>query len=144
MAIGDDDDLNEVSDPSYDELYDAFKELHDELMKIGKKNACLKKKMLEFTNEKDDLEKCNNEKIKELELENKMLHDKIASFKDKQSTYEHEKSHIDELMKENEVFKKKNSELNEIVLKFTNGQKMLDNMLNSKKCVFDKGVLGIS
>ncbi|KAK9180632.1 hypothetical protein WN944_023765 [Citrus x changshan-huyou] len=142
MAIGDDDDLNEVSDPSYDELYDAFKELHDELMKIGKKNACLKKKMLELTNEKDALEKCNNEKIKELELENKMLHDKIASFKDKQSTYEHEKSHVDELMKENEVLKKKNNELNEIVLKFTNGQKMLDNMLNSKKCVFDKGGIG--
>ena len=39
MALGDDDDLNEVSDPTYDELYDAFKEMHDELMKIGKKNA---------------------------------------------------------------------------------------------------------
>ena len=25
MAIEDDDDLNEVSDPTYDELYDAFK-----------------------------------------------------------------------------------------------------------------------
>ena len=25
MALGDDDDLNEVSDPTYDELYDAFK-----------------------------------------------------------------------------------------------------------------------
>ena len=36
----------------------------------------------------------------------------------------------------------KNNELNEIVLKFRNGQNMLDNMLNSKKCVFDKGGLG--
>ncbi|KAH9704287.1 hypothetical protein KPL70_011393 [Citrus sinensis] len=34
MALGDDDDLNEVSDPTYDELYDAFKKMHDELMKI--------------------------------------------------------------------------------------------------------------
>ena len=45
--------------------------------------------MLELTNEKDALEKCNdslNGKIKELELENTMLHDKITSFKDKQST----------------------------------------------------------
>ncbi|KAH9658168.1 hypothetical protein KPL70_023385 [Citrus sinensis] len=140
MAIGDDDDHNEVSDPTYDELYDAFKELHDELMKIGKKNACLKKKMLELTNEKDALEKCNNEKIKELELENKMLHDKTLALKGKQSTYEHEQSLVDELMKENEVLKKKNNELNEIVLKFTNGQKILENMLNSQKCVFDKGV----
>ena len=53
--------------------------------------------MLELTNEKNALEKCNdslNEKIKELKLKNKMLHDKIASFKGKQSTsYEHE-SHM--------------------------------------------------
>ncbi|KAH9698155.1 hypothetical protein KPL71_023904 [Citrus sinensis] len=34
MAIGGNDDLNEVSDPTYDELYDAFKDLHNELMKI--------------------------------------------------------------------------------------------------------------
>ena len=34
------------------------------------------------------------------------------------------------------------NELNEIVLKFTNGQKNLDKLLNSKKCVFDKGGLG--
>ena len=81
-----------------------------------------------------------NEKIKELELENKMLHDRISSFKGKQRTsYEHEKSHVDELIKENKVLKKKNNELNEIMLKFTNGLKILDNMLNSKKCVFDKG-----
>ncbi|KAH9651466.1 Integrase catalytic domain-containing protein [Citrus sinensis] len=44
MAIGGDDDLNEVSDPTYDELYDAFKDLHNELMKIGKKNGLKKKK----------------------------------------------------------------------------------------------------
>ena len=54
-------------------------------MKIGKMNACFKKKILE-------LELSLNERIKELELENKMLHDKIAFFKGKQSTsYEHEK-----------------------------------------------------
>ena len=39
MAI-EDDELNKVSDPTYDELYDAFKELHDEWMKIGK-NKCM-------------------------------------------------------------------------------------------------------
>ncbi|KAH9668399.1 hypothetical protein KPL70_021401 [Citrus sinensis] len=44
MAIGDDDNLNEVNDPTYDELYDAFKDLHNELMKIGKKNGLKKKK----------------------------------------------------------------------------------------------------
>lgn len=45
-------------------------------------------------------------------------------------------------MKVNGVLKKKNNELNEIVLKFTNREKMLDNMLNSQKCVFDKRGIG--
>lgn len=71
MAIGEEslDELNEVSDfPTHDELHDAFKELHDEWMKIDKKNICLKKKMLELTNENDALEKCNNEKIKRIRI----------------------------------------------------------------------------
>ena len=115
-------------------------------MKLGKKNVCLKKKMLELTNEKDALQKCIdslNEKIKELELDNKMLHNRIASFKGKQNTsYKNEKSHVDELINENEVFKNKKNELNQIVLKFTNRQKMLDNLLNLQTCVFDKGGIG--
>ena len=56
------------------------------------------KKMLETSNENDALQKYNdtlNEKIKGLELDNKMLHDKIASFKGKQSiSYEHEESRV--------------------------------------------------
>ena len=72
-----------------------------------------------------------------------MLYDRITSFKCKQSTsYEYEKSHVDELIKENEVLKKKSNELNEIMLKFTSGQKNLEKLLNSKKCVFDKGGVG--
>ena len=55
------DKLDEVSDlPTYDELHNAFKELYDEWIKIYKKNACLKNKMLERTNEKDALQKCND------------------------------------------------------------------------------------
>ena len=55
MAIGDD-ELDEVNDlPTYEKLYDAFKELLNDLIKIGKKNACLKKKMLELSNENDVL-----------------------------------------------------------------------------------------
>ena len=71
MAIGEEslDELDEVSDfRTHDELHDAFKELHDEWMKIGKKNICLKKKMLELTNENDALEKCTNEKIKRMRM----------------------------------------------------------------------------
>ena len=167
MAIREEslDELDEVNDlPTYDELHDAFKELYDEWMKIDKKNACLKRKMVELKNEneslcakitcleldnktlhdrvalsnekpstshehlesyvddlkneKDALQKCNdslNEKIKGLELDNKMLHDRIASFKGKQSiSYEHEKSHVDKLIKENEVLKKKSNELRKV------------------------------
>ena len=58
MAIGDksDDELDEVNDlPTYDELHDTFKELHDEWMKIVKKNACAKKKMVELKNENEPL-----------------------------------------------------------------------------------------
>ena len=40
------------------------------------------------------------------------------------------------------MLKKKSNELSEIILKFTNGQKMLDNLLNSQKCVFVKGGIG--
>ncbi|KAH9656139.1 hypothetical protein KPL70_022564 [Citrus sinensis] len=139
MEIGWDDDLNEVSDPTYDELYDAFQDLHNELMKIGKKNVCLKKEMAKLKNENESL----NARIVCLEVGNKTLHDEIALSNEKPSIlHEHLKSHIDELKNENELLKKKNNELNEIVLKFTNGQKMLDNMLNSQKCVFDKGGLG--
>ena len=43
------------------------------------------------------------------------------------------------LKKKNEMLKKNSNELNDIVLKFTNGQKILDNLLSSQKCVFDKG-----
>ena len=44
---------------------------------------------------------------------------------------EHIESHVDDLKKENEMLQKKNIELSNVVLKFTNGQKMLDNLLNS-------------
>ena len=45
-------------------------------------------------------------------------------------------------MKENEVLKKKSNKLNEIVLKFTNGQKNIEKLLSSQKFIFDKRVLG--
>ena len=56
MAFGEEscNELDEVRVlPTYDELHDAFKDLHDELMKIGKKNICLKKNMIELKNENE-------------------------------------------------------------------------------------------
>ena len=38
-----------------------------------------------------------------------------------------------------ECLRKKNDELNDIVLKFTNEKNIFDNLLGSKKCVCDKG-----
>ncbi|KAH9762390.1 hypothetical protein KPL70_000794 [Citrus sinensis] len=141
MAIGEEscDELDEVSVlPTYDELHDAFNDLHDELMKIGKKNISLKKKMIELKNENDSF----SAKITCLELENKTLHDSIALLENSSTSHEHLESHMNDLKNENEMLRKKSNELNEIVLRFTNGQKMLDNLLNSQKCVFDKSGIG--
>ena len=103
MAIGDesDDELDEVNDLfTYDELYDAFKELHDNWIKIGKKNACLKKKMVKLTNENESL----SAKITCLELENKTLHDRVTLSNEKPSnSHEHLEYHIDDFKKENEI-----------------------------------------
>ena len=43
---------------------------------------------------------------------------------------EHIESHVDDLKKENEMLKKRNIELSDVILKFTSGQKMMDNLLN--------------
>ena len=139
MAIWDD-ELDEINDLStYDKLYDALKELYDELMKVSKMNACLKKKTVEITNENESL----SAKISYLELENKTLHDRFALSNEKASTsHEHIESHVDDLKKENEMLKKRNIELSDVILKFTSGQKMMDNLLNSYKCVFNKGGIG--
>ena len=79
---------------------------------------------------------------KRQELENKTLHDRVALFENSSTSHEHLESHMNDLKNENEMLRKKSNELNEIVLKFTNGQKMLDNLLNSQKCVFDKSGIG--
>ena len=87
-------------------------------MKIGKKNICLKKKMVELKNENKSL----SAKVTCLELENKTLHERVALSNEKPNTsHEHLESHINDLKNENEMLKKKSKKLNEIVLKFTNG-----------------------
>lgn len=82
MTIGDEsldepDEVNEL--PFYDELFEVFKELHNDLRKISLKNASLKLKMLEFSNENDSLRKQKNSLNENicLRIENKILYDKI-------------------------------------------------------------------
>ena len=95
--------------------------------------------MVELTNENESL----NVKITYLELENKTLHDRVALSNEKANTsHEHIESHVEDLKKENEMLKKNNIKLSDVVLKFTNGQKILDDLLNSQKCVVDKGGIG--
>ena len=96
MAI--EEEIDEVRDlPSYDELFEAFTKLHNDLKKIGMKNVSLKKKMVEISNENDDLRKQNdslNEEIKGLKLENKTLHDRIASLKKHRVLHVNMKSYV--------------------------------------------------
>ena len=40
------------------------------------------------------------------------------------------------------MHRKKSDELNDIVLKFTNRQRILDNLLSSQKCAFNKRGIG--
>lgn len=56
--IGDElfNEFDKVNDlPSYDKLSKAFQEWHNDLKKIGLKNATLKKKILDSLNENDNL-----------------------------------------------------------------------------------------
>ena len=80
------------------------------------KNVCLKKKSVELSSKNEFL----NTKVKCFELENKKLHDEIISYEES-NAFEHESSLNDDLKKKNEMLKKKCNELNDIVLKFTNG-----------------------
>ena len=70
------------------------------------------------------------------------MHEEIAFFKEKQDdSSKNEGLFVNDLKKENETFRKKKV-MSLIVLKFINGQKILNNLPNFQKCVFDKG--GIS
>lgn len=107
MAIGDEsfDELDEADDlPSYDELFEAFKELHSDLKKIGLKIASLKKKVLDFSNENDSL----NEKVKCLEIEYNILQNKIISFKEKPSiSFEHKSLLVYDLTRRMKLLRKR-------------------------------------
>ena len=66
------------------------------------------------------------------------MHDELL-FSKESIVVEHKNSLVDYLKNENEMLKKKSIELNDIILNFTNGKKILDNLVGSQKCVFDKG-----
>ena len=100
----------------YDELLEAFEELHDEYEKVILKNKVLKKKILENA----------------LELET------LQKEKSIEKVYES----CDSLKKENLSLHEKVEDLTRIAHNFTNGKKNFDLMLGSQRCVFNKGGLG--
>ena len=89
------------------------------------KNASIKKKILDFSNENNSL----NKKVKCHEIENRSYIIKSIRLKKNLSiSFEHESLAIGDLTKENDALKKKSDELNDIVLKFTNGPKNLEKL----------------
>ena len=65
-----------------------------------------------------------NAKITCLELENKSLYDRIALSNEKPNTSnEHIESHVDDFEKENEILKKKNIKLNDVILNLQMGKR---------------------
>ena len=76
--------------PSYDELFEAFIECHNDLKKIRIKNVSLRKQNVELSNENES----SNAKVECLELENESLHGEIMSYKES-IVFKHERLHID-------------------------------------------------
>ncbi|KAJ9693790.1 hypothetical protein PVL29_009651 [Vitis rotundifolia] len=112
MAI---DELDEVNSNFSDEdMHDVFEELYKDFEKLSLKNISLKKK------------------IQQLEKE-------LEEVKEKFSIVEISKTHLE---KENEILRKKNEWLTSSLSIFHCGQKYLEIILTSQKCVFEKQGLG--
>lgn len=81
----------------------------------------LKKDKIIFTY-KNDVLKTENENVQNLHKESEFLKNIIDSL----------------AKKKNETLMKKTTDLDDIILKFINGQKNFEKLLSSRKCVFDK------
>jgi hypothetical protein len=161
MAHGDEvtSKLNSLEDESYsyDELQNAFEELVEEFEKNVLKNKVFKKKVTSLSNELNDLKNKNEileKQINSLNDKNLVLEEEIVKLKIKpQSFIEKMKAKDVEtssqiahdsnlLVNENKELKLKVENLNKIVTNFTNRKKILDNLLGSQRCVFDKVGIG--
>lgn len=104
--------------------------MNDNLKKIGSKNTSPKK--IVFSNENDDLQKQNEDlknkndslkpKVKCLEKDNDVLQNEIISFKEKPSILLEHKNSPDDITNAIKYLEKMNNSLNEIILRFTNGE----------------------
>ena len=105
--------MDDESNLSYNELYDAFKILYDEYKKLGSKYSSLKKSQACLLFKKDILEK-------------------------KTYIVVDDSNKMDQLKEENKVLKAKIDKLNNTLAKSTQGSKILKVMLASQRCVFNK------
>jgi hypothetical protein len=157
MAHGDEvtSKLNSLKDESYsyDELQNAFEEFEKNVLK----NKVFKKKVTSLSNELNDL-KSKNEILKKqinyLNDKNLFLEEEIIKLEVKlQNCIEKMKANDVEtssqtvhnsnlLINENKELKLKVENLTKILTNFINGKKILDNLLGSQRCVFDKAGIG--
>ena len=127
----------------YDDLQNAFEELHQELENLGAKYISLKKNFSLLSNELNDL-KSQNEFLSK---ENKALND-LKFQNDSLRKEKEELSSLDAssnlLKEENDVLKKQVEDLNITLAKFTLGEQNLNMLLGKQRCVFDKAGLGFN
>ncbi|KAL5559477.1 hypothetical protein UlMin_035688 [Ulmus minor] len=140
MTIQDEVNHFESNSPnfSFDELLDAFKELHSEFEIVVSKNKFLKDKNSSLLNEFSALkEKLDNKEncvsCENIQKENEFLKQKINGF---------ENSKIECL--EVDFLKKKVLDYEKIIFNFTKGKQIFEQMLGKQVAVFNKCGLGFN
>ena len=121
------------------------------------KNKILKKKVTSLSNELNDLKNKNEileKQINSLNDKNLFLEKEIIELEiksqdslEKRNVNDAETSSLNTqdsnlLLNENKDLKLKIEDLTKIVTNLTNGKKILDNLLGSQRCVFDKAGIG--
>ncbi|KAL5560474.1 hypothetical protein UlMin_036685 [Ulmus minor] len=140
MTIQDEVNHFESNSPnfSFDELLDAFKELHSEFEIVVSKNKFLKDKNSSLLNEFSALkEKLDNKEncvsCENIQKENEFLKQKIKGF---------ENSKIECL--EVDFLKKKVLDYEKIIFNFTKGKQIFEQMLGKQVAIFNKCGLGFN
>jgi hypothetical protein len=146
MALGENEVsiLNHDSNLSYDELLEAFQNLHIVVDKQKLKINAFKKKSNFMLTQLEELMEVNesleneNDLLKQKDFES--LENQICSLKIENEILK--QKNFDKLEKENDMLKKENNDLRKIVDSFTKSTKNLNSMLQNQRCVFDKRGLG--
>ena len=123
--------------PTYDELQDAFEELHDESIRLAKLVSTSKKTILIL----EDKISILNKEVEDLKIENETL-GLIDANSSCPTCMTHEHASTLSSCQSCKVFKKEIEDLNNILAKFTFGRDNLNILLGKQRCIFDKAGLG--